>query len=339
MQSPSMVVAMAPGYSAFAEGPRDCLDEVQDLVDLALAKAPKGAFTFVDYGAADGGTAADLYRKVVLASGRPLTVILNDLPSSDLAALHATARFILGGDADIEVAPGSFFDRVAPVSSVTLGSCTNALHWLSEAPDLGEAIQAEAATPQAKARTEALAAEDLSRFLAARALELQGGGYLVCSCPGKDANGRYLGHNGVDRDIHLHLQQLWNALHDEGCVDRDAWGASILPSHYRTEAEVRAVVEDKEAEAAIRGLRSVRLRTRRVACPYRRRFDQTGDAEAFARSLTGAIRSWSWHAFSHGSHGALDELYRRFEASVREEPDTFSLDHVQIELLMRKARD
>jgi hypothetical protein len=337
-----MSIVMTSNYSEDTEGARLCLERSVDLLDRALQWLPDGgAWCFADYGAADGGTTASLYRRVAHVArsrGASLRAVLNDLPANDFDSLARVGQEAFGPDVEVKTVPRSFYESVAEPGSVDLGFSATAMHWLSSPPPpLPHHTHANAAEPTPSAFVDA-AQDDWRRLLRLRAEELRPGGAMVLVNLARDARGHYLGWNGEHANMHETLRGLWQQLHREGRFDRDRYERTTFQNYYKSEPEFAAPF----AEGSFCGLRMVEVRTESVACPYRRRFDQTGDRAAFASGLMRTVRSWSQHTFRTALADRPDvdavvaDLYQRFEDAIVREPERYSMDYVQNYLLIRK---
>jgi len=342
-----MPIAMTTGYSEATEGARLCLEQSFDFIDRALKDSGDGPFCFVDYGAADGGTAMGLYERVARAvKGRsgPVKVLLEDLPDNDFETLERNGRAAFAEVGEVEVVRHGFYETVGEPGSVNLGFSATAMHWLREpAPQVPNHTHGNANNePEVRAAFAERAMADFATLMALRADELAPGGALVLVNLARDDEDHYLGWNGRDLNMHDELHRLWLELLREGRIDVDAYRRANFQNFYKSEAEFSRVFEDPKSEAYRKGLRLEAMRTERVPCPYRARFDRDGDAQRFGQGLMGTVQSWSRHTFRTALDGhpeteaILDLLYGRFAETVAARPERFSMDYVQNYLLARK---
>ena len=99
-----------------------------------------------------------------------------------------------------------------------------------------------------------------------------------------------------------------------------------------------APLKDETSAAYRNGLRLVDERTVYVTCPYRRRWDENGDTEAFSAGLMATIRSWSRHSFaSAAGDAAADMVFARLQQRIAEAPSEWSLDYVEHHQMMEKV--
>jgi SAM-dependent methyltransferase len=343
-----MPIAMTAGYSQATAGARLCLERSFDLIDRALAQSGDGPFCFVDYGAADGGTATGLYARVaqrVRGRSGPVRVLLEDLPDNDFETLARNGRAAFAEVGDVEVVRHGFYEPVSEPNSVSLGFSATAMHWLRAAPPhVPNHTHGNANNePEVRAAFAERAVADFSALMALRADELAPGGALVLVNLARDDQDHYLGWNGRDLNMHDELHRLWLELLREGRIDREAYRRANFQNFYKSEAEFARVFEDEGSEAYRKGLRLEAMRTERIACPYRARFDEDKDARTFGQGLMGTVQSWSRHTFRTALDGhpeteaILELLYGRFAETVAARPERFSMDYVQNYLLARKV--
>lgn len=146
-----------------------------------------------DYGSSQGGNsfgpvvaAIDRVRQRI-GPGRPISIVHNDLPSSDFSALFEALAsdpdsYLRVDAASYPSAVGhSFYEQVLPPASVTLGWSSWAVQWLSRAPaPIPDQLQvAFSADKAVRDLYEQQSAEDWRAFLTHRARELRPGGRLV----------------------------------------------------------------------------------------------------------------------------------------------------------------
>ena len=88
-----MSISMAAGYSEQTEGAILCIEAAKDwAIDCVTSLPRTDRHVFIDYGAADGGTAKNFWSTVlskakVSSPTSEFTLIGNDLPSNDNQAL------------------------------------------------------------------------------------------------------------------------------------------------------------------------------------------------------------------------------------------------------------
>jgi hypothetical protein len=291
----------------------------------------------VDYGAGTGANSVRAMRTAIEAlRGRsteiPIVAIHNDLPTSDFGALRLAAGEdgylrIAGGPLYSMAAAGSFFDQVVPDATVRIGTCSNAVHWYREQPQVGEleGMYFAAAQGEQRERLAAQAASDWESFLTARSRELAAGGCLLVQGIGTDDDGR-VSAAGL-------LGQMWEvaaALRDRGLLDAGVLAEYLLPVYCRSADEGRAPIEPGGALADRFDVSSIAVRE--VANPYWEMLERTGDREAYAEEYAAFVRAFSESSLLTGllSPGAIgvepkalcDSYFAEFEKATAADPAT-----------------
>ncbi|GER55164.1 S-adenosyl-L-methionine-dependentmethyltransferases superfamily protein [Striga asiatica] len=139
--------------------------------------------------------------------------------------------------------PGSFHGRIFPSGSLDVVHCSSALHWLSEAPRManpGRAYCCGARDEVAKAYTWRHA-DDVSRFLEARAREVVQGGLVVLVIP---ARGNGVPYTRLGWSVLLDL--LGECLVDlarEGIFDEEKVDEFNFPFYFTSPRELEQIIE------------------------------------------------------------------------------------------------
>lgn len=346
-----MAIAMTTGYSSQTEGAQLCIDAAADwALGCIEALKPRQHHILVDYGAADGGTAVCHWHRVLdrlhgLQPEAHLTLIGNDLPSNDNAALAANLALQVPRlpKPTVLVSAQSFYQPVTAPRTVSFGFSATAMHWLSKSPGpLDNHTHVLASTnKEALQEFTIQAQEDWRHILELRSLELIVGGRLLTVNLSRDVDGNYLGHNGGEtHNVHEQLHQIWRSLADEKLITEEQYRNGIIMNFYKSPDEFMAPLKDKNSAAYRNGLRLVDERTVYVKCPYRKRWNETSDTGRFAEGLMATIRSWSYHSFASAAGiTAADEVYRRLEQRIVNEPQAWSLDYVEHHQIMEKIEE
>lgn len=343
-------MAAAPAPNPRTEGTRMCADRAFDMLEIALEQGPNsGPFTFVNYGVARAEGAMGVHKlvaKTVTRRGQTMKAILNDLPRKDFSVIEHFGNAALSPyGAEVELSKQSFFERVVEPGSVSLGFSVNAMHWLSRpAPAIPNHIHASASLdPQVMRNFERIAQEDWKTLLARRSEELATGGHLILVNMARDHSGYYKGWNGKDTNLHDVMHQLWLRMFREGKFGLEVYNSANFQKYYKSEDEYKRVLKDRTSEAYRNGLRLVDIRTERVPCPHRARFDETGDVERFGRDFVKSVWGWSHRTFRGALEGhpegeaLLEEYYQGLTDVVMSKPHRFSLDHFENYLHIKKV--
>ncbi|MEO1559575.1 MAG: SAM-dependent methyltransferase [Cyanobacteria bacterium J06632_19] len=349
-----MAIYMASNYSLNTLGAKLCLEASWDLVDKALQPI-KGysQIKLADCGIADGGTTQELWKRI-LANVRQqndkafIEVIFEDLPKNDFNTLATNAALLMEDDKNMTIAmvPRTFYEAICPPNSLDFCFSSTAMHWLSKLPkQLTHHTHVNACQDvEDRALFQAQSQTDWIAILSARAQELKSGGQMVSVNLSTDEQGRYLGNNQIDRNMHDVLHDIWKQMQVEGLIKSEEYQAGTFQNYYRTEAEFIACLEDSQSKVYQAGLRLGDIRTTLIPCPYRSQYENDKNADKFAQGLTQTIRSWSEHTFRNAFVNRSDEevsdivdgFYERFTTRVRENPTQYSMDYVETYLRLYK---
>jgi len=351
-------IAMTGGYSLATVGAKHVIDGALPLVLDALERiAPErgsGIFTMADFGCADGGTSLDMVATVLRevrrrAPERPIAMVYTDQPRNDFNALfaivQAPGRLDAISDLNVLASATSFYRRILPPGSLSLGFSATAMHWLSAKPcDVSDHVQAVGASGPELAAFARQGRADWQAILLHRAAELGSGGRLVLVNFCRDEAGRYLGHTaGID--MFDTFARLWRELVADGTIAEAEYREMTLPQYYKSVAEFAAPLTDPDDPVHRAGLRLEQLETRIVPCPFAADFARHGDAAAFARAYVPTLRSWTestFHAALSAARPAverraiIDRYYDRYEALVRERPEGHGMDYVHAYMTVAK---
>jgi hypothetical protein len=301
--------------------------EADGMLERALAAVtiPAGPPTIADFGSSQGHNSM---RQIALmldrlteriGRERDVRVVHTDLPHCDYTSLFVTLEtspdsYRRGRPYAFASAIGhSFYNRLLPEGSLTLGWSSFALHWMSALPTaLREHIwPVRASSDEGKALAE-VAAADWRNFLTHRAEELTRGGQLVLVVGAVDETGA----TGLEPMMDL-ANDILRLLVTEGKLGAQAYGAMTIPSRPRSGAEFTAPF-DKGDVAELSLEEMVIAETPNAAMLHWR---QTRDAAAFAADITGFfIAAFGPSLF--GDNEPLRELFaKRFAAAIVHAPD------------------
>jgi len=349
-------------YSQRTAGAKNAIDSIKPLIDNALAQLPDThALRFADFGAADGGTSAEMWHHVIdnlrrNGDNRQIEIIYTDLPSNDFSTLFKTMQGMQGqtdfayqdqfDNVFVHGCGTGFHRQLMASNSLSLGFSATAMHYVSVKPcEITDHVHMVGANEAERAAFAEQAAADWERILLARASEMTTGGRLVVMNFGIDEQGRYLGNTGgqnmFDRFSH-HWQQLMN----DGTISQDEFIRASFAQHYRTIDEFTAPFDNPDSSVSKAGLRLVSAKTQLTKCPYRAAFeaDDTIDAAEFASQLIPTTRSWSETVFSTALAGRppaeiasiVDQFYGAYEAEVAANPDGHAMDYIHIIMEIEK---
>ncbi|MEC4816135.1 MAG: hypothetical protein SAK29_23125 [Scytonema sp. PMC 1069.18] len=349
-----MAIYMASDYSLNTFGAKLCLEAAGDLVSKAIQPIQNYSLvTIADYGIADGGTSQELWQKVITTiknqnSDVFVEAIFSDLPSNDFNALSKSATLLMQNNQNLLVSmvPRSFYQSICRPNSLDLGFSSTAMHWLSKLPkNLTNHTHVNACDQiEDKAIFQAQSQLDWNTILLARSQELKSGGQLVTVNLSTDEQGRFLGNNLVDFNMHDVLHEIWQQMQSEGVIRPDEYVGATFQNYYRTQDEFTICLQDPQSQVYQAGLRLGDIRTVLIPCPYRSEYEDNHDIDKLALGLTQTIRSWSEHTFRNALTNRtqeniseiVDQFYQRFTALVRENPSKFSMDYVHTHLRIYK---
>jgi hypothetical protein len=243
---------------------------------VVIPGSPGTPFVIADLGAAGGrnelaplASAIGGLRERRALHG-PVIVVHTDIATNDFTALfetveHDPATYLRGPDVYAFAAGRSFYERLFPPSSVSLGWSAIAVHWLSRVPvAIPDHVYCSFATGPARDALARQSAADWRAFLLDRSVELHGGAQLVVVGGAATDDGRS-GAEGI-------MTALDDALRDavrDGRLGQDEYGSMTIPTWNRTLDDfVRPFTEDASVE-------------------------QSKDAGAFSDAMTGFLRGFT----------------------------------------------
>ena len=349
-----MSISMAAGYSEQTEGAILCIEAAKDWAIECISSLPKiDRHVFIDYGAADGGTAKEFWSDILSKSksifpSSGLTLIGNDLPSNDNEALVNSLNYQYEVDKDINtyLCARSFYDQLAASGTISFGFSATAMHWLSRHLELKNHTHIQATRDEEnfkRFRDQALA--DWELLLRQRCNEMIQGGRFLAVNLSRDSNNFYLGNNGGKTlNVHDQIHKIWFELMEEKIIDNEEYEAGTIQNFYKSSNEFIEPLVNKDSNVYKSGLRLVKERTVYIDCPYKKRWLENRDNKLFASKLMETIRSWSMHSFKSAiketNDSAVDPvklLYQRLKETIEKEPDQWSLDYVEHHLVVEKV--
>jgi hypothetical protein len=290
----------------------------------AVAAPPGGQpIVIADYGAAQGRNSLDPMRRAIGIIRRsvpdtvPISVVHTDIPADDFSALftlieNSPDSYLREVANVFPFAAGrTFYKRIFPAASVSLGWSAIAVHWLSAAPAIIEGhVWSPRADPATLASFARRSARDWRDFLAHRAAELRPGARLVVIGGASDEAGDSAA-NGLMDMANAALRELVAA----GCLGADEYRRMVIPTYNRTPAEFAAPFADGTAS----GLRLLHGQLDVLADPILARYQETGDLDAFAASCVGFFEAaFEPSLFSALAPGRSPDRRRSLETEFRD---------------------
>ena len=349
-----MSISMAAGYSEQTEGAMLCIKAAEDWALECVSSLPNlDRHVFIDYGAADGGTAREFWSTIlsktnILFPRSELTLIGNDLPSNDNQALVDSLNYQHSVNKNINtyLCARSFYDQLSSSSSVSFGFSATAMHWLSRHLELNNHTHIQAASDNKnfnKFRDQALA--DWELILMQRSNEIIKGGKFLAVNLSRDSANNYLGNNGGKTlNVHDQIHEIWYELLEEKIIDSQEYEAGTIQNFYKSPDEFISPLINKQSSPYKSGLRLLKERTVYIDCPYKKRWRKNNDNKLFSSQLMETIRSWSMHSFKSAlkrrnvsDMNPVDILYQRLKERIYKEPDKWSLDYVEHHLIIERV--
>jgi gibberellin A4 carboxyl methyltransferase len=308
-------------------------------------------FTVADYGCSEGANSILAVGRVVNALRQrrpvqPVCGIHSDLPTNNFNRLFANLHDVQTSNYLQErgvrrlhvwaLATGaSFYGSVLPPRSVQFALSFTAVIWMDRVPDVAvpEFIGYMEASPAAQAAFARQAAHDLAVFYRHRAEELTSGGKLLLVIPGSDGQRRC-------------SDGLYNLLNDAGVdmvaagrIGRERWQRFLFPTYFRTMDEMLAPLQHAEGPGAD-AFSVERAELLELPVPFRDRFRQSGDVQAYAAEYVGFLRAFSEPVLTAGlgaDVSTMDGLYTRAVERLVAEPDRYPLRNIEVAVLLTRG--
>ena len=350
-----MAIAMTKGYSEQTAGAKLCIDLASDWGAECISALDVNENVFLmDYGAADGGTASELWKKIINQiqaknKSSEITLIGNDLYSNDNQALIKNLSIQSKNNELVKtlLCAGSFYDHLVPTGFIDFGFSATAMHWLNKKVEsLNDHTHVLASSNQ-NARNDFLkqALFDWNQILEIRSKELKIGGKLLTVNLSRDDQNRYLGNNGGKTvNVHDEIHSIWKELLEENHISEAEYQKGTIQNFYKSPKEFISPLIDKDSGAFKNGLRLIKERTVYVDCPYKKKWRENKNTEEFSIGLMETIRSWSRHSFvsaldknNHQNLNPVEMLFNRLTKRISADPENWSLDYVEHHLMMEKV--
>jgi hypothetical protein len=279
-------------YSRHAAQHEEAASAAITMLERAAATAAidrPGPLVIADFGSLQGRASLHPLTVAIDALGRrtsaatPVVVVHTDLPDRDFSSLFAT----VASDPDSYQRPGvftyaagrSFYERLFPDATLTIGWTATAAVWLRAVPcELPDHIFSYAESGVRRAQWKDAAAHDWHTFLAHRAEELHPGGQLVVSLP--VAGPGYLDWMRV-------VEDGVRAALAGGAITAAEYGAMVLPTYLSEPADLRTGV------AEFGGLVLHECEVATASDPAYTAFRVHGDPGRYADDAVAQFRTWS----------------------------------------------
>ena len=274
--------------------------EAVDRIDLAQIGSE---FRIADYGSAQGQNSL-LPMKTALAQIKnlnakasrattPISITHTDLPTNDWSTLFQTVLFspdsYLVGECDVFCfASGtSIYQQIFPQNHIAFGYSAITEHWLSRKPcNIPNDIWSARATGEVRDTWAAQAKADWHSFLQYRALEMLPSAQLVIIGSGANAEG----NSGAEGLIDL-ANQILQQLVKDGTLTAAEYKQMAIPTYYRTAQEWKEPFMSDSTFAHTAALSLDDFEEVTLPDVYLERFQQDGDAQAFAEAYTGFFQA------------------------------------------------
>jgi hypothetical protein len=313
-------------------------------------------FRIADYGSAQGQNSL-LPMKTAIAqlttraanSGRtriPITVTHTDLPTNDWTTLFQTVlssldSYLADQSNVFCFASGtSIYCQIFPPNHIAFGYSAITEHWLSRKPcNIPGEIWSARATGEVHDAWAAQAKADWHAFLQYRALEMQPSARLLIV--GSGANQQ--GNSGAEGLFDL-ANTLLQYLVKDGTLHPDEYKNMAIPTYYRTAQEWNEpFTSDSNFALSLDHFEEFPLPD-----VYLERFEQDGDAQAFAKAYTGFFKAafepclfvnLSDKRTPADRQRVIDSFSQRLQFALAQDPKRYSCRWViQLMLISKKQK-
>jgi hypothetical protein len=275
-----------------------------------------------DFGAAQGKNSlapmcAAIAELRARSASRTITITHTDIPSNDFATLFellaGSPNSYLNGARDIYAyaAGVSFYERIFPPKTQTIGWNSIAVHWLSAVPcAIPNHIWSPYAQGEVRAAFRARAQQDWRDFLNARAEEFVSGGQIVVVASSADERG-FTGAEGLMNMANDELLAMVRRRRITG----DQYDRMAIPTYYRTRSEFEAPFTADSPFELIESTPAV------LQDPFWPAYEQNHDAQAFASAYSAFFRAFSEPClFGTTNTPAASEFYAGVQKRIAADP-------------------
>jgi hypothetical protein len=181
----------------------------------------------------------------------------------------------------------SIYQQIFPPNHIAFGYSAITEHWLSRKPcDIPNEIWSARATGEVHNTWAAQAKADWHAFLQYRALEMQPSAHLLIIGSGANAEGDSGAEGLIDLANHT-LQELVK----DGTLYPKEYEQMAIPTYYRTAQEWKEPFMSNSTLAQAAALSLDYFEEVTLPDVYLERFQQDGDAHAFAQAYTGFFKA------------------------------------------------
>jgi hypothetical protein len=316
-------------------------------------------FRIADYGSAQGQnsllpmkTAITQIRTLDAKAGRatiPISITHTDLPTNDWSALFQTVLFspdsYLAGESNVFCfASGtSIYQQIFPPNHIAFGYSAITEHWLSCKPcNIPNQIWSVRATGEVHNTWAEQARADWHAFLQYRALEMQPSAQLLIVGSGADAEG----NSGAEGLIDL-ANQILQQLVKDGTLYPTEYGEMAIPTYYRTAEEWKEPFMPDSISVPAAALSLDHFEEVTLPDVYLERFQQDGDAQAFAKAYTGFFKAayepclfvnLSDKRTPETRQQVIDLFSQRLQSALAQDPKKYSCHWVLHLMLISKKK-
>lgn len=316
-------------------------------------------FRFVDYGCGPGQSTVETAKPAILGYRKrfpdaPVVVCHADQSGNDWNTLFEIATGDSGYNREgngvrMEAAVGSFYNQVVSDSSVSLGTCIFASHWLSHAVDIEAPGTVWFADARGKAREQLnqLAQEDWTRFLLNRAREMHKGAYLLVGTLGSIPDAQEVNRAAASgRGIYRAIQTVAQGMVDDKLLKAESLDRFLFSLWFLTEDEALAPLK---GDPDLRDLFEVDEVSVQAAPSFPKDlFEQSiGDPQTYARNYVGYTRAFAdttlrtqlfgQSATTEGETEVLaSEFYRRLDQLYQTETNRYACEVWHLVVQLRK---
>ncbi|MEM1361468.1 MAG: hypothetical protein AAGF94_07075 [Pseudomonadota bacterium] len=330
---------------------------IRHAVELVRPRAE--GLRIADFGCGPGRNSVGAMGNVVAALKErwpesDIVTCFNDQIGNDWADLFArlqdTESYLAqNARVRVEIAVGSFFEKVLSKRSLDLGLCFGSVHWLSrhvsvEAP--GSLFFCDIPASAWK-EIESQAAQDWQAFLVQRARELVPGGLLVldmlASVPDPhDPSGVRAAGRGLYRAMGRCVEEMLEA----GELDRELANRFVFPVVFPTEEQVRAPLDDGAPLHAV--FEVLEIETDLLPNPLFESFQADGDREGYAKAYANFARAFSEatlrrYLFEPSSHTKEDtdrlaeSFFERLTTRLAQDSEASAFEHLVMGMVLRRT--